>query len=245
MSLATLRTAAKNNGGITTNSLFKQFLFLMMVIEGGSFNTQAAISHGFSYAYASSSSSFRYAFTRLSGRANFGNGIGSILADSLQDMNITWQNVTDDKKVVQFVYRGIENPYGHVLEFEDGIQKYENVVDGVKTDGCYWWTAATDLYTSDDQQAAANPVYQRVTHFWPASSGFPKTWDARTFFPITVGGSSTTYMCDYFYMDGAAGSHVMTHGGPLYHGNFLGAGYITMGGSLTAMMLSQGGRIAC
>jgi len=207
----------------------------MMIIEGGSFNTQATISYGFSYA-----STWDYAFTRLSGRANFGNGTGSILVDSLQDGAITWQNVTDDKKVVQFVYRGIENPYGQVWEFEDGIQKY-----GVKADGGYWWTADTDLYTSENQQTSASPVYQRVAHYWTDSIGWPKTWDIKTFLPITSGGSSITYMCDYLYIDSATGTSIVHRGGVASTGSNNGIGFMGVSNGLQLAHRHVGGRIAC
>ncbi len=238
MTQAVHRTAAANNGAHGVNSLFHQYLFLMMLIEGGSFNTQDAISPGFAYA-----STWDYAFTRLSGRANFGNGTGNILADSAQDSAITWQSVADALKVVQFSYRGIENPYGEIWKFEDGIQKYQNVVDGVLTDGCYWWTAATSLYTDVDQNAAASPTYTRVAHSWP-TGGYPKTWRADNFLPLTVGGASTTYLCDFFYNDSAAGARVVLRGGSGYYGAYVGGGSVSVAHGLALANTSVGGRLA-
>ena len=238
MPQSTHRTAAANNGAQGVNSLFHQYLFLMMLIEGGSFNTQDAISPSFAYA-----STWDYAFTRLSGRANFGNGTGNILADSAQDSAITWQSVADALKVVQFSYRGIENPYGEIWKFEDGIQKYQNVVDGVLTDGCYWWTAATSLYTDVDQQAAASPTYARVPHAWPAT-GYVKTWRPDNFLPLTVGGSSTTYLCDYLYNNSAAGARVVLRGGYVYYGACDGGGFVSGIHGLANANTAIGGRLA-
>ncbi len=238
MTQATHRTAAGNNGAQGVNSLFHQYLFLMMLIEGGSFNTQEAISPGFAYA-----STWDYAFTRLAGRANFGNGTGNILMDATQDSTITWQSVADALKVVQFSYRGIENPYGEIWKFEDGIQKYQNVVDGVLTGGCYWWTAATSLYTDVDQNAAASPTYTRVAHSWP-TGGYPKTWRADNFLPLTVGGGTTTYLCDYFYNDAAAGSRVVLRGGGAHNGADAGAGCVIVLTGLTTAYSYFGGRLA-
>ena len=239
MPQSTHRTAAANNGAQGVNSLFHQYLMLMMLIEGGSFDTQAAISPGFAYA-----SAWNYAFTRLSGRANFGNGTGSILADATQDSAITWQSVADALKVVQFSYRGIENPYGEIWKFEDGIQKYQNVVDDALTDGCYWWTAATSLYTDVDQQAAASPTYAKVPHVWPAT-GYVKTWRPDNFLPLTVGGGSTTYLCDYFYNDSAAGARVVLRGGAVRDGAYVGGGYVHVYNGLAFAYSSFGGRLAC
>jgi len=238
MTQATHRTAAANNGGFGVNSLFHQYLMLMMVIEGGSFDTQTAISPGFVYA-----STWNYAFTRISGRANFGNGTGSILVNSTQDAAITWQSVADTLKVVQFAYRGIENPYGEIWKFEDGIQKYQNVVEGALTGGCYWWTVATSKYTDIDQNAAASPVYTRVFHAWPAS-GWAKTWSPNSFFPLAGGGNSVTYMCDYFYNDAVAGARVVLRGGSVSDGASAGVGCVSVSGGLAYANTSIGGRLA-
>lgn len=239
MTQAIHREAAANNGGFGINSLFQQYLMTMMLIEGGSFDMQTTISPGFVYASASD-----YAFTRLSGRANFGNGTGNILVDSTQDAAITWQSVADALKVVQFSYRGIENPYGEIWKFEDGIQKYQNVVEGALTDGCYWWTAATSKYTDVDQNAAESPVYTRVSHAWPAS-GWAKTWSPNSFFPLAVGGGSGTYMCDYFYNDAAAGARVVLRGGRADNGAYAGVGCVFVIYGLAFAFAYVGGRLAC
>ena len=78
MTQATHRTAAANNGGYGINSLFKQFLLLMMAIEGGSFDTQTTISEGFLFA-----KEWDYRYTRLSGRTvSMGNRTGSVFYDA-------------------------------------------------------------------------------------------------------------------------------------------------------------------
>lgn len=239
MTQATHRTAAANNGGFGVNSLFHQYLMLMMLIEGGGFDTQTTISPGFSYA-----STFNYAFTRLSGRANFGNGTGSILADPAQDAAITWQNVADALKVVQFSYHGIENPYGEVWKFEDGIQKYQNVVGGTLTDGCYWQTAATGKYTDIDQNAAAAPGYTRVSHAW-TETGYSKTCSTDSFFPLTVGGNVNTYLTDYFYNSAGAGSCAIMRGGNANIGGQVGMASMSVSNALALVSGSLGNRLAC
>lgn len=239
MTQASHRTAAANNGGFGVNSLFHQYLMLMMLIEGGSFDTQTTISPGFSYA-----STWNYVFTRLSGRADFGNGTGSVPVDPAQDAAITWKSVVDALKVVQFSYRGIENPYGEIWKIEDGIQKYQNIVDGALTDGCYWWTAAINDYTDVDQNAAALPVYTRISHAWPAS-GWEKTWSPNSFFPLAVGGGSSTYMCDYFYNDAAAGARAVLRGASVTDGAIAGVSYVDVSYGLAAAYTRLGGRLAC
>ena len=298
MPQSTHRTAAANNGAQGVNSLFHQYLVLMMLIESGSFDNQSALSVGFSYAKR-----WMYQYTRISGRANFGNGTGSIMSDPTIDASVCWETivvngvtvyrnvpldannyygwsdgshtyftstavptngstvytdtagtdsgytttnysaVSDNLRVVQFSYRGIENPYGEIGKFEDGIQKYQNVVDDALTDGCYWWTAATSLYTDVDQQAAASPTYARVPHAWPAT-GYVKTWRPDNFLPLTVGGASTTYLCDYFYNDSAAGARVVLRGGDVHYGALAGGGYVHVPHGLAHASPDFGGRLA-
>lgn len=66
-----------SNGASLINSRFKQFLYLMMAVEGGTFNVQAGVSFGFTYAATNA-----YEGYRLSGRTlQYGNGNGNIYQD--------------------------------------------------------------------------------------------------------------------------------------------------------------------
>ena len=300
--LANMRTNAHNNGGQVCNSLFYQYLGLMMLIEGASLNTQAAISEGFTFA-----SAWNYAFTRLSGRTNVGNGTGESLADSTLDSAITWTN-NHPRHVVSFCYRGIENPYGSVWQFEEGFQKYNKAtwtymtVNSVQynrdaskdngtnyawtstggttlwtkslypqnvatytdntcttssgynsansnagatlSDGCYWWTAATSLYTSTEQQTASSPVYKKVVHTWP-KEGDAKTFDPRTFLPTGIGGGTGTYMCDYFYNAVTNdSSRSLLRGGYLSHGANAGGWILNVSYGLSYSYAYFGCRLA-
>ena len=72
---------------------------------------------------------FNYKFTRKTGRAdNFGNKSGEVKYDpdidqpSLPDNFISSNGGnTNNKKVVGFTYRGIENPFGHIFKYMDGV----------------------------------------------------------------------------------------------------------------------------
>lgn len=300
--MANMRTNAHNNGGNLCNSLFYQFLGLMMLIEGGSLNTQETISEGFSFA-----STWNYAFTRLSGRTNAGNGTAETLADATLDAAITW-NASHAKHVIGFQYRGIENPYGQVWQFEEGFQKWNDVTwnyvtvnsvqynrnasldngtnrawtnasnetlwtttlypqsvatytdntcttpSGYNTannangatvhDGEYWYTTATNNYTSTDQHSAASPVYTRVAHEW-TKEGYPKAFNHRTFFPTSTGGGTTTYMCDYFYN---SVTNIVTRcglrGGTLNYGLTDGAWYVNVSIALSSSNAHIGCRLS-
>ena len=70
------------------NSTYKQFLLLMMAIEGGTFNASMWLSLGFTYV-----SMLSYRAYRLSGRTTcFGNGSGQLYATP-EDDNIPWSRI--------------------------------------------------------------------------------------------------------------------------------------------------------
>ena len=217
--LGRLRTTARNNGGEVCNSLFYQFLGLMMLIEGASLNTQATISEGFAYA-----TTWSFAYLRLAGRVNAGNGTAEALADATQDAAITWQ-VNHAKHVIAFQYRGIENPYGAASQFEEGIQKWDDGSSNPST-ACYWWTAATNNYTDTDQNAASSPTYTKTLHAWPRANGVVQTFDPRSFLPLTIGASASTYMCDGYGYDNATGSRILLRGGATGNTTNAGAWYV-------------------
>ena len=190
--IGTCRTAANNNGGQGANSLFFQYLALMMSIEAGTFDTQTAFSPGFTNA-----ATYSHAHTRMSGRtASLGNGTGSILYDAAgadADSPITWAAVADNQKVVAFSYRGIENPWGGIWQFEFGA-----VAD--TTNGWLYHTSDISLYSDTNYLT----TYTKTAHAWPAATGWVLTWNSQTLLPLTTGGSSTTGSCDFFYV--AAGT---------------------------------------
>lgn len=238
MSLAVHRAAAAANGAYTQNALFKQYLRLMMLIEGGTMDTQSTYP-GFCYA-----SSGSYAHVRNNGRAMFGNGSGSIPADEQRDAGITWQNVAGGRKMIQSCFGGIENPFGQIWEFADGIQKYLRVSGGSVLESGFFHTADCSLYTSGDQSVLASPAYAWSSHAWPAS-GWEKSWDIRTFFPLTTGGGAASYMTDYLYNDGANGTRCILYGGYIHAGDIGGVYTCGVHCILDYASMLTGSRIAC
>lgn len=292
MTQATHRTAAGNNGGYGINSLFKQFLLLMMAIEGGSFDTQATISEGFLFA-----KEWDYRYTRLSGRTvGMGNSTGSVFydatagdgnvaffsfkigsttyyryqdgdADGPTDTVFAWRSwntlvytesetpsngshaatepqlINDageissysstpaEQRVVAFSYRGIENPYGEIWEFEDGV-----VADTAH--GYLYHTPDVTLYSDSTYLT----TYLRDVHAWP-QTGWVKTFDERTFFAKSIGGSATTYLCDYFYF-ASDSARVVVRGGNVASGPIGGAGYVYAFSGLAGANAYFGARLA-
>lgn len=238
---------AANNGGTNVNCLFGMWAMLMMAIDAGSLDTQT-LSRGFTNCTA-----FSYASLRETGRTlSFGNATGSVLADtSGVDADITtWlSGATSDKKVVQWSWRGIEDPFGALTYFEDGFQKHPSG---------YWFTQSTSKYSEFDSVLTAgeasgvfppsgytgnalNWVYQ----VFPNSGGFIKTFDKKTFLPLTIGGASTTYLCDRVYNDGETGARVIYRGGQQSAGGAAGMGCVYLLGERSVSLKYTGGRLAC
>lgn len=106
------------------------------------------------------------------------------------------------------VYRGMENPFGHIHKFIDGCavitksEKDETVTGGRSQKTRFYVCDNPELYGQYDQYTSVARVYQL--------SGFPKLGilgkDGHNFPLIPNGGSSSTYMCDF--ANGARGKSV-------------------------------------
>ena len=212
LTLEQFRIGHQRAGLHSMNSLAMQFLALMMFVEYRSLNSQSngivgsnrdknlGCAGNRSDGFVWYSSSFQYKFVRNTGRADFA-GNGTCEAEySSDDTN---DNLPDSfskdrpggesgPKIVGFTYRGIENPFGHIFKFEDGILTYS---------GGYYLTDMPSKYTSDVNTAKAEGSgYTTYIHSWPGS-GYIKTFEFSegmpTFFAKTTGGTSTTYLPDY------------------------------------------------
>jgi len=94
-------------------------------------------------------------------------------------------------------YRGIENPFGHLWKWTDGV-----LVD-VKTDAA---GGTSKLYTSSDASKFSSVAFTDYDYkgLITRDEGFIKTimfGASGDIMPTTVGGSSATYFADYFYRD--------------------------------------------
>ena len=96
-------------------------------------------------------------------------------------------------------YRGIENFYGHVWEWVDGI----NINDRVP------YVCNDDTHFADDTTTNYTSLGMTLVD----SNGYQKTLAqiARGFLPVSIGGSSSTYITDYYWQN--AGWRVAVRGG--------------------------------
>lgn len=106
------------------------------------------------------------------------------------------------------IYRGIENLYGNIWQFVDGV----NVQDNLAYINYNPSTYAVDTFTGDYKPLG----YTNATaNGWQKELGYDANNQAIAF-PISVGGSATTYMCDYYYQN--TGNRIAIVGGDWGHG---------------------------
>ena len=86
-------------------------------------------------------------------------------------------------------YRGIENLYGHLSKMVDGINVYNHIP----------YVCNNDTYFADDTTSNYIPLGIIL----PDSNGYTKTLApiARGFLPTSIGGSSSTYVTDYYWQN--------------------------------------------
>ena len=118
---------------------------------------------------------------------------------------------TDGKTAVQ--YRHIENPYGNIFEFIDGINFSDGTVYVCLNPASYADDTATN-YTNIGSKIQNDGYITAIG----VSSAMP--W---AFYPTAVGGSETTYIPDYAYY--YSGWRVLHVGGGWGSGGFAGLFY--------------------
>jgi hypothetical protein len=214
------RYASVQNGGNITNRLFVEYLALMMSIEYGTFDTQK-ISSGFS-GLLPSSNKYPEVLRNTGRTAGLGNGTGEILADDsgvdsdLLTMNngaSQWES--DVRHVVQFSYRGIEDPFGVQFTYCDGI---------LASRTGYWYTNATELYSALSSNSIqggdglfpsagyTGSEYVWINHTFPTGAGYINLF-TDNFIPLSLTGSSNTSLCDYFYWTDGGNKYIIYTGG--------------------------------
>lgn len=77
----------------------------------------------------------------------------------------SWSTTSAANKIIQFQYRGIENLFGEVWEFNDGVQKYETV-------GVTAVTGNSKTFNRDSSQDATG------AYAWKSTDGTSTVWTA-------------------------------------------------------------------
>ena len=157
---------------------------LLYLIEYGSFNSQTQISQGVTNitddALTNMGINNGYTGTK-SGGTNLGNTSGQVTVTHYQTGETTHA----------MSYRGIENWFGNVYQFIDGLNIQNNIP--FVSDHSF----QSDLFTSP---------YASLNMTLCQSNGYVKNISISNtynylFLPSTVGGSSSTYLADYYYQN--------------------------------------------
>ena len=179
---------------------------LLFVTEYGDFNSQEVVSDG-NVNYSSWPTGSGNTISNPSGLSNsLGNGTGGVS--------------TAGGSVNDFVtYRGIENFWGSVWQWVDGV----NV--NVNSDLDSWWTTNDYRNFADDTASG----YTKLTDSMPAD-GYVKDFKdvADGFIPSVTGGTSSTFVGDFFFDDNNNLNRVVRFGGNADNGAFAGAFFWTV-----------------
>jgi len=133
----------------------------------------------------------------LSISTSLGNGSGEVVVNDTQAMS----------------YRGIENFYGNVWKFIDGIL--------VKDDGYYFGNSVDDYNDS-------GTGYLHIGTIPITTDGYGSNFENLASFDFaymtnSVNGSSSTYLTDYLYAHDATETNICLFGGRWSDGSFAGA----------------------
>jgi len=186
---AEFRAMASNRGtGWRLMTYYDQSMIqLLYLVEYANFNSQSKIGNG------------RTALSGLSWVAN--SYIGKCgLSDG--DGNFTGNVSPGDSSTSYMSYRGIENWYGNVWK----------ILDGIAWDGT--WTgveAAQPVYVSNDVDDFEDIQHGNMTKLCEATyigadAGYiDAIMNVTGFIPGSASGSSSTYLCDYYYQYSQSG----------------------------------------
>src|ERR1035437_7964367 len=201
LTIASTRILAHNRGAgwEQQDFLTESGIQLLYLIEYASFNTQSQISIGVTNITDDGSTNMSidngYTGTR-SGGTNLGNTSGQVVVTHYQTSQTTHS----------MSYRGIENWYGNLYQFVDGINIQDNVP-----------YIADHGFVSDQFTSPYSSLNMTLcqTNGW-ATNIFVNNTYSYPFLPSTVGGSSSTYLTDYYYQ--ASGNRIALLGGDWAYG---------------------------
>lgn len=130
----------------------------------------------------------QYPFIPCGYTDELGNGTG------LKEFSMPTEYDAMVKKVQVPRYRGIENPFGHIWQWTDGINVQINPGDG----------GLSKVFVTDNPEYFNDSNYDNMSHVGneARAEGYVKEiifGEGGEIMPSVVGGGSTTYFCDYHY----------------------------------------------
>lgn len=164
-------------------------------------------------------------------------GVTKSLVNNTGCINISYPANTFTTSAVTFQipsYRGVENPFGHIWKWVDGI----NINTTNNT---------TTVYTTDDITKFADDTttnYTTRVSFTKPSDNYIKTWNwdqYGDFIPTSTGGSSDSYLYDYSWWN--SGWRVLYCGGGAHNGARAGLFCFSANSDSAHSSASLGGRL--
>lgn len=206
------RTLIENGGGKIHSWHEHTLIRQCFLVEYASHNSQLAIP-GYTE-FGGGNYTDGAVYTGLS--ASLGNQSGSI--NGLASEN---GGTSTTSRVIANSYRGIENFFGHLWQWVDGVNvsEHQPYICGVE-----------NIFQDDVFLGAYEPALdgdgQPITQ--PDTNGFQDSIYPH-FFVKSIGGSSATKITDYYYQ--STGIRVLLSGGALGNGSSAGVGYLAAGNS--------------
>lgn len=125
-------------------------------------------------------------------------------------------------------YRGVENPFGHIWQWTDGINVRISPTEANGGDGL------SKVFVCSDPSKFTDSGYTGYSHVGneARSEGYVKEvifGNGGEIMPSVIGGGSTTYHCDYHYTNIPTSETLrgVLFGGPAYNGAHAGFAYAT------------------
>ena len=215
---ANFRTVAANRGTGWRQQDFDlvSAIQLLYLIEYGSWYSRSEIGMG---------------LTDWSSAWSTWNNYNPIERTGLSNGTATWSVSNGNGNKGSYVsYRWVENPWGHIWKFVDGINTYNHVP----------YVCNDDTHFADD----TSTNYTSLGVILANSNGYQKTLaqTARGFLPTSVGGSSNTYITDYYYQN--AGWRIARLGGAASDGSSTGIANWSLYYYASISLRNYGSRIA-
>jgi hypothetical protein len=158
------------------------------------------------------------------------------LGNTVVDGTVTWTCVRTDQYMS---YRGIENWYGHIWKFLDGINVHNSTANGSRL---YMALDYTDFADDTDTGYVLAGSLAQADGYVTDIVDFTGIW------PASVGGSSSTYIADYFYTyfdnDNDSGWRVALVGAFAINGSTAGAFFVSSNYDSSTAYSNIGGRLS-
>ena len=159
------------------------------------------------------------------------------------------QTVANDDETIKHTfsvprYRGIENPFGHIWQWTDGINVRISPTEENGGDGL------SKIFVCSDPSKFSDTGYDGYSHVGneARSSGYVKNivgGEYGEMMPSEIGGGSTTYYCDYHFTDIPTKEALrgVLFGGSADHGAYAGFAYARSLSAPSAANASVGSRL--